>query len=141
MTSVSRFPKSVTVLTVTYVRLRRKGTDLPPDTLDPRSDMSYAPSMKSALARVREDKGVSQVELEATSGVTERTIRRIETDPDYSPGIATLMRLADALGVELADLVLHDDEDSTTATNGHGKPHEPDTAAAKRSAGLARQGG
>jgi len=54
---------------------------------------------------LRTQKGVSQLDLSLKTGLTTRTISRIECgiiDPKYS----TLMKIAQALGVELTELLV-----------------------------------
>jgi ribosome-binding protein aMBF1 (putative translation factor) len=65
-------------------------------------------AVKSALARnlrtYREDRGLSQKRLAKRAGTTLAVIRSIESGRDL-PDIATLLRLAEALGVCCATLV------------------------------------
>ena len=56
------------------------------------------------LAQVRHEKGMTQEQLAAATGVNRVTIARIETG-EVSPKAETLMRLADALGVLIDDLI------------------------------------
>jgi transcriptional regulator with XRE-family HTH domain len=56
------------------------------------------------LRRIREERGLSQADLAAASGVDRATINQVEGDR-RSPTLATLNKLADALGVEPADLI------------------------------------
>lgn len=100
--------------------------------------MSDTEGVRSALADVRTSKGMLQEQLAEAAGVTSRTIRRIETDPGYSPGVDTLASLARALDVELADLlVIRDDHDAdgNGSANGVGQDDQkPVAVSAKRSA-------
>ena len=54
------------------------------------------------LRRIRKLKGLTQVELAALSGVSQYTITEIETGR-REPRPSTLHKLAEALGVEVAD--------------------------------------
>jgi transcriptional regulator with XRE-family HTH domain len=56
------------------------------------------------LAQVRQEKGMTQEQLAAATGVHRVTIARIETG-EVSPKAETLMKLADALGVLMDDLM------------------------------------
>lgn len=56
------------------------------------------------LAKIRKSKGLSQQRLAALSGVHRVTIARFETGK-ISPTLATLNKLAAALGVKISDLV------------------------------------
>jgi DNA-binding Xre family transcriptional regulator len=38
------------------------------------------------------------------------TLKRVYDDPNYSPTLATLEKLARALGVKIADLIVEDDQ-------------------------------
>ena len=58
----------------------------------------------SKLAEIRKDKGISQAQLAKLSGVHRVTIARFETGR-ISPTLATLERLASALGVSISKLV------------------------------------
>jgi transcriptional regulator with XRE-family HTH domain len=93
--------------------------------------------MSSPLAEIRREKGIGQQVLTDRSGISERTIRRIETDPDYNPGLRTLARIAAVLGVQVSDLI-HDSEADTPATT-HGKPNGG-AAAGRRSTPVVSKG-
>ena len=54
------------------------------------------------LTRIRQERGMSQTDLAAASGVDRATINQVEGGR-RSATIATLEKLADALGVEIAD--------------------------------------
>jgi transcriptional regulator with XRE-family HTH domain len=55
------------------------------------------------LTRIRQERGLTQQGLADASGVNKATINQIEGGR-RSPNVETLEKLADALGVELADL-------------------------------------
>lgn len=55
------------------------------------------------LARLRDERGLSQEQLAHAAGLTGSAYNRIEAGKS-SPGWATVRRLAEALGVSLADL-------------------------------------
>jgi transcriptional regulator with XRE-family HTH domain len=56
------------------------------------------------LRRLREGKGLTWYALGKASGVPKQTLQRLE-DPDANPTLAMLRRLAEALGVTVAELV------------------------------------
>lgn len=90
-------------------------------------------SMKLALREKRDEKSVSRTELVDTSGVSRETIKRIELNAAYEPGVFTAKRLANALGVGVDDLI-HEDQGSALPT-GRGKNTGTRSAAGKRSPG------
>ena len=53
------------------------------------------------LRAEREAQGLSLADMEARCGITRAALSRLENDPHPNPTIQTLMRIADALGVEL----------------------------------------
>jgi len=55
------------------------------------------------LVRLRTNAGLTQQELSDAAGVSRSTVARIESNRQ-SPGVETLTRLADALGVTLDHL-------------------------------------
>ena len=57
-----------------------------------------------SLKRQRTLKALTQAQLAERAGVTTATVARIERD-EIEPRMTTLRKLADALGVEPADLV------------------------------------
>lgn len=54
-----------------------------------------------ALKARREERGVSLAELQRISGIDRARLSRLESDPAANPTIATLDRIAHALGAEL----------------------------------------
>lgn len=60
--------------------------------------------LPTAFARVREARSVKQITLAHQTGISLRTIQRIEKGEIANPGIRTLAALAKALGVELAEI-------------------------------------
>ena len=70
-------------------------------------------SLAEAVRRLRSGRSWTLDELAARSGVSRRLVVQIEQG-DANPSISTLLRLADALGVTLTDLV----SDQETATIG-----------------------
>jgi transcriptional regulator with XRE-family HTH domain len=54
------------------------------------------------IRRLREERGMSQVELARRSGVDLRTVTRIEA-VEREPGVSTLARIARGLGVAPAE--------------------------------------
>lgn len=61
--------------------------------------------MRVRLQALREQRGYSQSELSRRSGVSQSTISRLELMPYAEMGAGTARRLADALGVSMADLL------------------------------------
>lgn len=67
-----------------------------------------APEPRSALARIRVSRQVSQAELAEATGLSLRTIRRLERLELDNPPLRYLVNCATALGVEL-DQVIEDE--------------------------------
>ena len=63
--------------------------------------------MRIRLRELRETKFITQVELAQRSGVSETTIVRLEAG-QHEPRISTIRKLAEALGVEPAELVVRE---------------------------------
>jgi len=61
--------------------------------------------MLTEIKKFRQIKGWTQQELGVKSDLNTATINRLENDPDADPQISTLRRVADALGVEVVDIV------------------------------------
>jgi transcriptional regulator with XRE-family HTH domain len=59
-----------------------------------------ASQFSELLRRFRRQAGMTQEELEKRSGVSERTIRRLETGKRVNPQLETVRLLADALGLD-----------------------------------------
>jgi DNA-binding Xre family transcriptional regulator len=57
------------------------------------------------VKQVAKEKGMSMGKLSRASDVAYNTIKRIYDDPDYSPTVNTLVKIATTLGVSIADLV------------------------------------
>lgn len=53
--------------------------------------------MGSKLKKIREEKNMTQEELEKKSGVSRQTISAIENNDEYQPKVGTLMAIAKAL--------------------------------------------
>lgn len=56
------------------------------------------------LKEIREEKGITQEELEKTSGVSRQTISAIENNDNYQAKTGTLIALARALGTTVDKL-------------------------------------
>ena len=56
------------------------------------------------LKEIREEKGITQEELERTSGVSRQTISAIENNNDYQAKTGTLIELARAMGTTIDKL-------------------------------------
>ncbi len=61
------------------------------------------PSLTKVLARLREQRGLSQEQLAHAAGLTGSAYNRIEAGKS-SPGWATVRRLAEALDLSMAEL-------------------------------------
>lgn len=57
------------------------------------------------VKEVAKERGFSMGKLSRVSDVAYNTIKRIYDDPNYSPTVNTLARIAIALNVSIADLV------------------------------------
>ena len=60
---------------------------------------------RDTLKRVREAKGLTQMELAGRAGVTNVYISLLETRKKRNPSLAVLRRLARALGVSAGELI------------------------------------
>lgn len=58
----------------------------------------------SALQKIRQDRGMSQIALADAAGVTQSAISQMESGANY-PSIETLFAIADALEVDVNQLV------------------------------------
>ena len=56
------------------------------------------------IAEARKSKGFSQDQLAAAAGISRITVARLESGK-YSPTLKTLVRLSDALGVPVNELI------------------------------------
>jgi DNA-binding XRE family transcriptional regulator len=68
------------------------------------ADAALASLRRSRIAQVREERGLTQRELGRLLGVPQSRVSRLERHPD-STTLRQLRRVAEALGVEPADLV------------------------------------
>jgi transcriptional regulator with XRE-family HTH domain len=59
----------------------------------------------TSLRVVRESKFLTMQQLAAACGMKWEAVRRLETSPTSNPQLATIQRLAGALGVSVAELV------------------------------------
>jgi DNA-binding Xre family transcriptional regulator len=64
---------------------------------------------KLRVKEVAKEKGISMGKLSRAADVDMNTLRRVYDDTKYSPTLATLEKLAKALGVKIADLIEEDD--------------------------------
>jgi transcriptional regulator with XRE-family HTH domain len=60
---------------------------------------------KLRVKEIAQQKGISMGKLSRSSDVDMNTLGRVYHDPDYSPTLFTLEKLARALGVKIADLI------------------------------------
>ena len=56
------------------------------------------------LKEIREEKGITQEELEKLSGVSRQTISTIENNDEYQAKVGTLMALARAMNITVDNL-------------------------------------
>lgn len=56
------------------------------------------------LKEIREEKGITQEELEKLSGVSRQTISAIENNDEYQAKVGTLMALARAMNITVDNL-------------------------------------
>ncbi len=73
----------------------------------------------SGARTIREAAGISQEKLAETSGVSIRTIRRLESDCSYQPSMRSAIRIADALDTTVDDLVVTHAPDRTATGDSH----------------------
>lgn len=57
------------------------------------------------ILEMRKARGLSRRDVSIATGVTEQTIRVIETSPECNPTIKTLQAIADFYGVPVAELI------------------------------------
>jgi XRE family transcriptional regulator of biofilm formation len=57
------------------------------------------------LQKLREKKGITQVELARTVGVTQTYIAKLESGAKINPSLSVMTNLARSLNVEVADLL------------------------------------
>jgi DNA-binding Xre family transcriptional regulator len=63
----------------------------------------------AALKQAREQRGLSLGDVAAVTGIAKGNLSRLENDPAANPTLETLLRLADAIGVDLTlDVVRRD---------------------------------
>ncbi|MFJ8224979.1 helix-turn-helix transcriptional regulator [Streptomyces griseus] len=77
-------------------------TDPPPDWVLPRRQQ-----IGRRLRELREDRGLTQIQLAERAGMDHKTVHRIEYAIS-DPSLSMLLGLADAIGVPLAELVRQD---------------------------------
>jgi transcriptional regulator with XRE-family HTH domain len=65
-------------------------------------------TLAEKLLAAREARGMTQRALSDASGITEMVISRLERGATANPELATVIKLASALGVSVADLVPRD---------------------------------
>lgn len=58
-------------------------------------------NLRSELIKARKEKNLSQIQLQKLTGLTQQSISRIETNPEISPSLKSLIRYVDAIGYEL----------------------------------------
>ena len=86
---------------------RGGGSDGGDDAYDPRdaAERHYMTDLGQRLRRLREDRGLTQQALARISAVAADMISRLENGHYQSPGLRTLLRLADGLGVGIGELL------------------------------------
>jgi len=60
---------------------------------------------KLRVKEIAQEKGISRGKLSRLADVDPTTMKRVYDDPDYSPTLFTLEKLAKALGVKIGDLI------------------------------------
>lgn len=60
------------------------------------------------VKEVAQQKGFSRGKLSRAADIDTNTLKRVYDDPNYSPTLITLEKLAKALGVKIADLIEED---------------------------------
>lgn len=65
-------------------------------------------AMKNKLHEIRKEKGLTQNQLAAISGVSRSTIAKIENDRVINPGMETALKLAKALDSSIDELFPED---------------------------------
>ncbi len=63
------------------------------------------PEMDGKIKRLRERKGLTQVELAAKARITQPYLAQLESGVRLNPSLDVLRRLAEALGVAVRDLL------------------------------------
>jgi transcriptional regulator with XRE-family HTH domain len=69
----------------------------------------------AALLRAREDANLTQEQLAVKAGSSFTTVNRLEGGKITSPSFATIAKLAEALHVDVADLLILDDDKNGAA--------------------------
>lgn len=57
------------------------------------------------IRQLREERGLTQTELARKSGLAQPTLSELERGSKTNPSLKVLRRLADALGIDVADLI------------------------------------
>jgi len=71
---------------------------------------------RAALLRAREDAQLTQEQLAVKAGSSFTTVNRLEGGKITSPSFGTISKLAEALGIDVAALlILDDDKNGATA--------------------------
>jgi len=63
------------------------------------------PSLAARIRRYRDDKGLTQTALADAAGLSKTYLSELESGPGRRPSGDVLLRIADALGVSIADLL------------------------------------
>lgn len=74
-------------------------------------------AFREFIRHVRETEFGGRAKLQQATGVNRTTIQRIETDPTYSPGLETVAKLVEAMGLSLSTFFARL-ESQTSATEG-----------------------
>jgi transcriptional regulator with XRE-family HTH domain len=70
--------------------------------------MAVSRHPRNRIRELREKSGLTQEQLAVASGVSHGTISRLDAKPSALPSIPTSVRLAQVLGVPLADILYFD---------------------------------
>jgi len=69
------------------------------------NDNAAGPSLGARIRRYREDKGLTQTALADAAGLSKTYLSELESGAGRRPSGDVLLRIADALGVSIADLL------------------------------------
>lgn len=67
-------------------------------------DTPQAPALQNGVLAARTSAGLTQTELSVRSGVDRKVLRWIEQDRGYVPSGTTMLKLSQALGIEMGNL-------------------------------------
>jgi DNA-binding Xre family transcriptional regulator len=68
-------------------------------------EIELVPAVRLRVREIAEEKGIGMNKLSRLADVNIKTIRRLYDDPQYSPTVNTLSKIARALGVHTSELI------------------------------------